>query len=116
MFESEYVTPGRGQEKGGVENLVGYVRRNFLVPPPEFDDYDSLNAYLAACCDRDARERRRSGRTVAELWREEQESLRPLPARLPAACISRLAKSTGVSRCGLPATGIQCRPGMWASW
>jgi transposase len=57
LFESEYVTPGRGQEKGGVENLVGYVRRNFLVPLSEFDDNDSLNTYLVACCDRDARER-----------------------------------------------------------
>ena len=66
LFESEYVTPGRGQEKGGVENLVGYVRRNFLVPPPEFDNYANLNAYLSACCDRDARERRRGGRTVEE--------------------------------------------------
>jgi transposase len=49
LFESEYVTPGKGQEKGGVENLVGYVRRNFLVPPPEFDDYEALNAYLMNC-------------------------------------------------------------------
>jgi len=92
LFDSEYVTPGRGQEKGGVEHLVGYVRRNFLVPLPEFDDYEALNAYLTNCCDRDARERRRRGRTVEELWREEQESLRPLPARLPAACVSRSAK------------------------
>ena len=29
---------------------------------------------------------------MAELWREEQESLRPLPAKLPAACVSRVAK------------------------
>ncbi len=92
MFESEYVTPGRGQEKGGVENLVGYVRRNFLVPPPEFDDYDDLNAYLVDCCDRDARERQRLGRTVQELWQEEQARLRPLPEKLPAACVSRVAK------------------------
>lgn len=61
------------ENKGGVENLVGYVRRNFLVPPPESDDYGALNAYLPACCDRDARERRRGGRTVEDLWREEQE-------------------------------------------
>jgi transposase len=92
LFESEYVTPGRGQEKGGVENLVGYVRRNFLVPQPEFQDYEALNAYLADCTARDARERRRFGRTVDDLWREEQASLRPLPERLPAACVSRPAK------------------------
>lgn len=36
LFESEYCNPGCAQEKGGVENLVGYVRRNFLVPIPEF--------------------------------------------------------------------------------
>jgi transposase len=92
LFESEYVTPGKGQEKGGVEHLVGYVRRNFLVPLPEFDDYEALNAYLTNCCDRDARERRRRGRTVEELWREEQGSLRPLPPKLPTACVSRSGK------------------------
>jgi len=92
LFESEYVTPGRGQEKGGVENLVGYVRRNFLVPLPEFQDYEALNAYLADCVDRDARERRRFGRPVQDLWREEQASLRPVPERLPAACVFRSAK------------------------
>jgi hypothetical protein len=92
LFESEYVTPGRGQEKGAVENLVGYVRRNFLVPLPEFRDYEALNVYLADCTARDARERQRFGRTVDDLWQEEQASLRPLPERLPAACVSRLAK------------------------
>jgi hypothetical protein len=88
VFESEYVI----RVKGGVENLVGYVRRNFLVPPPEFDDYEALNAYLMNCCDRDARERRRGGRMVEELWRKEQESLRPLPQKLPTACVSRPGK------------------------
>ena len=86
LFESEYVTPGRGQEKGGVENLVGYVRRNFLVPLPAFQDYDELNAYLWGCCEQDARRRRRFGRLVRELWQEEQAKLRPLPPRLPEAC------------------------------
>jgi len=46
LFESEYVTLGRGQEKGGVENLVGYVRRNFLVPLPDVQDFAGLNAWL----------------------------------------------------------------------
>jgi hypothetical protein len=44
------------------------------------------------CCDRDARQRRRGDRTVEELWREEQGSLRPLPQKLPAACVSRSGK------------------------
>ena len=92
LFESEYVTPGRGQEKGGVENLVGYVRRNFLVPLPAFQDYDELNAYLWGCCEQDARRRRRFGRLVRELWQEEQAKLRPLPPRLPEACTTVTAR------------------------
>lgn len=92
LFESEYVTPGRGQEKGGVENLVGYVRRNFLVPLPDVQDFAELNAYLLDCCERDAHQRQRFGRTVQELWQEERASLGALPEKLPPACVSRLAK------------------------
>lgn len=92
LFESEYVTPGRGQEKGGVENLVGYVRRNFLVPLPDVQDFAELNAYLVDCCERDARQRQRFGRTVQELWQEELASLGSLPEKLPPACVSLLAK------------------------
>jgi len=92
LFESEYVTPGRGQEKGGVENLVGYVRRNFLVPLPAFRDYGELNAYLLDCCEQDAKRRRRFGRTVRELWQEERARLRPLPPQLPAACTTVIAR------------------------
>lgn len=92
LFESDYVTPGRGQEKGGVENLVGYVRRNFLVPLPAFQDFGELNAYLLDCCERDARQRRRWGQTVQELWREERASLRQLPKQLPKACTTVVAR------------------------
>ncbi len=92
LFESEYVTPGRGQEKGGVENLVGYVRRNFLVPLPDVQDFAELNAYLLDCCERDARQRQRFGRTVQELWQEELASLRRVPEKLPPACVSLLGK------------------------
>lgn len=92
LFESEYVTPGQGQEKGGVENLVGYVRRNFLVPLPAFQDYGELNAYLLDCCEQDAQRRRRFGRMVHELWQEERAGLRPLPQRLPEACTTVTAR------------------------
>jgi hypothetical protein len=37
-----------------VENLAGYVRRNFLVPLPASQDYGELNAYLLDCCGQDA--------------------------------------------------------------
>lgn len=92
LFEADYCTPGKGQEKGGVENLVGYVRRNFLVPMPEVADFAELNAYLLGCCERDAGERNRWGNTVHELWLEEKEKLRPLPKNMPEACVPVAAK------------------------
>lgn len=92
LFEADYCTPGKGQEKGGVENLVGYVRRNFLVPMTVVTDFRSLNAYLLGCCERDARERKRWGKTVHDLWLEEKARLRPLPEKLPEACVPAGAK------------------------
>jgi transposase len=85
LFAREFVNPEQGQEKGGVENLVGYGRRNFLVSLPEVQDFSEINAYLLDCCERDARERHRFGRTVKDLWVEEQARLRPLPSKCPEA-------------------------------
>jgi transposase len=49
-FRSEYCTPGRGNEKGGVEGELGWYRRNFLVPVPEAGDLAGLNALLLDKC------------------------------------------------------------------
>jgi transposase len=43
LFESHYCTPGLGNQKGGVENDVGFSRRNFLVPIPEVASYEFVN-------------------------------------------------------------------------
>jgi transposase len=45
-FEARFCNPAKGQEKGGVEGLVGFARRNFLVPVPEVKDFDELNDLL----------------------------------------------------------------------
>ena len=37
LFEDRFGRPGKGNDKGKVEGLVGYVRRNFLVPIPSFE-------------------------------------------------------------------------------
>ena len=42
-FDSEFCNPSRGNEKGGVESEVGYFRRNYLTPVPEFSNWDELN-------------------------------------------------------------------------
>lgn len=92
LFEADYCNPGRGQEKGSIENLVGYVRRNFLVPMPEVADFEELNAYLLRCCEEDAMRRRRHGKTVHDLWVEENISLLTLPCKPPQASVPVAAK------------------------
>ena len=85
LFDSSFCTPGCGNEKGSVENLVGYVRRNALVPHTrEFADMAALNQHLRAWCERE-RERHR------EAWRVERAALQGLPAHPFSPSVSRPA-------------------------
>ena len=53
LFDSHFCLVRRPNEKGHVENLVGYARRNFLVPVPIADDFPSLNDILIQRCRED---------------------------------------------------------------
>ena len=50
LFEDRFGRPAKGNDKGKVEGMVGYVRRNFLVPVPSFESFDALNAQLERRC------------------------------------------------------------------
>jgi transposase len=50
LFKDRFGRPGRGNDKGKVEGLVGFARRNFLVPVPVFADFEGLNAHLLDSC------------------------------------------------------------------
>ena len=52
LFDDRFGRPGKGNDKGKVEGLVGYARRNFLVPIPVFESFEALNAHLLECCHR----------------------------------------------------------------
>lgn len=81
-FEARFCNPARGQEKGGVEGLVGFARRNFLVPVPEVVDFDDLNTQLLERCGADDQRRiggRADDRTIGERHAVEQEHLLVLP-------------------------------------
>ena len=45
-FQSEFCTPGKGHEKGGVEGEGGYFRRNHMVPVPQVASWEALNLFL----------------------------------------------------------------------
>ncbi|HJW88874.1 MAG TPA: IS21 family transposase, partial [Dehalococcoidia bacterium] len=74
-------------EKGLVENLVGYARRNFLVPVPEVDSFEELNGLLRERCLAEARRRLRGEtHTIGELWEQERPHLLPLPPHSFPCC------------------------------
>ncbi|GAF92904.1 unnamed protein product, partial [marine sediment metagenome] len=67
-------------EKGLVENLVGYARRNFLVPVPRVSSFQELNELLLKRCLREDRRRLRGkAKAIGELWLEEKTKLLHLP-------------------------------------
>lgn len=83
LFDSHFCNPARGNEKGSVENLVGYVRRNALVPHTRsFSSMATLNMHLLAWCER---ERVRHG----EAWVIESAALSDLPPHQFSASVSR---------------------------
>ncbi|NPV30009.1 MAG: IS21 family transposase [Firmicutes bacterium] len=88
LFESRYCNVGRGNEKGGAENLVGFAHRNFFTPIPEASDWAELNElFLERCLDY-ARTHKAPGTkmTVYEAWQAEKEHLLPLPSRFFPCC------------------------------
>jgi transposase len=50
LFADRFGRPGKGNDKGNVEGLVKYARKNFMVPIPHAESYEALNARLAASC------------------------------------------------------------------
>ena len=83
-FEALFANVRAGWEKGSVENLVGYARRNYLVPLPEGRDLQAINAELRESCLSD-QQRTMAGRTeaIAARLSLERRYLGPLPTHPP---------------------------------
>ena len=79
-FEAVFCNPASGHEKGNIEGKVGYHRRNYFVPPPEFDNLDEFNKSLLTELDDDQyREHYRKNATQHELFQADLKALLPLP-------------------------------------
>ncbi len=96
-FESHFCTVRRANEKGNVENAVGYVRRNFLVPLPQADSWDQLNAQLTCDCQRDFEDHARRAPERLIQRDADRAALLPLPAepypggRVDVATVSKMS-------------------------
>ena len=80
LFESHFCTPGAGHEKGGVEQSIGFVRRNYMTPLLQVSSYQELNERLRQSCLADDR-RQVAGqkKSIKAAWAEEAPHLRLLP-------------------------------------
>jgi len=93
LFAAKFGRPGKGNDKGNVEGLVGYARRNFMVPVPRVASWEELNAHLREEC-RKRRERKLWGHTetIAERFERDREKLLPLPPVPLEACEQRTTR------------------------
>lgn len=81
-FGAEFCNPASGNEKGSVENAVGWTRRNFFCPLRGFDgNYEALNEKLARFCLSQAKQPhyRHKPKTIEELFKEDLADMLPLP-------------------------------------
>lgn len=79
-FETVFCNPAAGNEKGLVEGLVGYIRRNVCVPIPKMETMDALNRMLLEKCESYlSHQIRGKPASVGEMLVQEQGELYPLP-------------------------------------
>ena len=98
LFAEKFGRPGKGNDKGKVEGLVGYARRNFMVPRPRFATWEAFNAHLLVQSQK-RRERKLRGhqQTIGERFEKDRERLLPLPAAPYEACDKRSTRVTSMS-------------------
>lgn len=80
-FVAEFCQPACGNEKGGVENNVKFVRSELFTPIPQdrsrSDLQDDADAFMRL---EEQRTMRGRDRSIGELWELEKSNLLPLPA------------------------------------
>jgi len=98
LFADRFGRPGKGNDKGKVEGLVGYARRNFLVPVPRVESLAALNAQLEARCrDRQGARLRGHGESIGERLARDRAAMLPLPPAPYEACETRGARVSSLS-------------------
>ena len=98
LFKDNFARPGKGNDKGKVEGVVGFARRNFMVPVPVFDSFEDLNDYLQKCCEERQNDILRGHKTsIKERFTLDQKALSPLPERPYDPCVVSSARVSSMS-------------------
>lgn len=87
LIRDRYGRPGKGNDKGSVEGLVGWARRNFMVPLPSFATWEAFNSWLEEQCrQRQADILRGHTQTIGQRLQRDLETMSALPAAPFEAC------------------------------
>ena len=98
LFKDRFGRPGKGNDKGKVEGMVGYTRRNFMVPRPRFASFDDLNVHLAAQCRKRMGDKLRGhSKTIGEGFVADVVQLQSLPAVAYDACDKQSVRVNSLS-------------------
>jgi transposase len=98
LFADRFGRPGKGNDKGKVEGLVGLIRRNFLVPLPPAASFAALNEQLLTDCRRRLGDRLRGHEaTIGARLTRDLERFRDLPVLPYDACDKRAARVSSLS-------------------
>ena len=86
---------GKGNEKGRVENAVGYVKKNFLAGL-EISDFSALNPAARIWLDTVAnvRKHKTTQKQPLELFAQDRASMRPLPDLAAHTALTRSVRAT----------------------
>jgi hypothetical protein len=98
LFADRFGRPGKGNDKGKVEGLVGYIRRNFLVPVPRAASFAALNEKLLADCRRRLGDRLRGhDETIGERLARDLAAFQSLPPAPYDACEKKAGRVSSLS-------------------
>ena len=95
LIKDIYGRPGKGNDKGKAEGMVGYTRRNYMVPIPQFPSFDAFNDYLEEqCLNRQADVVRGHKASIGERLKADLAVMQPLPATPFDACHKQAGRVT----------------------
>jgi transposase len=96
VFADRFGRPGKGSDKGKVEGLIGWIRRNLLVPVPRAVTLMALNEQLLEGCRRRLGDRLGGhGETIGERLVRDLEAFHCLPPAPYDACEKKAGRDRG---------------------
>jgi transposase len=98
VFADRFGRPGKGNDKGKVEGLIGWARRNLLVPVPRAASLAALNEQLLEACRHRFKDRLRGHEeTIGERLVRDLAAFHGLPPAPYEACEKRPGRVSSLS-------------------